>query len=407
MKTLYIPSTRNDSTVSRVEVSVKAGNCVEDVNELGLSHLLEHMIAETWNEKPWTNKGINFNASTGINIVRYYITGSVKYFDEMINSIHEMTLRPIFTESKLKKSKLAVKQELSGYCNNPIWHLNNKMYSLVSKKIKSSQPGIYSTSDWQLKLKLLDTFTIKDLDKFHKKWYKPDNMLCIIVSSLCLRPQWNRELSLDYKTKEMKKYVISQGSGSSNGDNGDSKINKVVTDLNMTNVMITYVSEIPLGSDILLYIDIVSKLLCGDMSSIMYSKLRNELHLVYSIGLSYERINNLLVSNFEFSCDHDKVNIVLKNFFEILYNCKSIKNLDKKIEIAKEKIYIELLEHCANLDFLSYYYGQLYTFNNKKIEHDKIPLIIKNVSIAEITNVIDHIINKKTMFICTQGPEQR
>lgn len=407
VKTIYIPS--NNSNISRVEIVIKAGNCVEKDNELGLSHLLEHMIAETWNEEPWINKGIIFNANTGINIVRYYITGSNKYLNEMIKSVYDITLSPDFvsvsdpkTVSKLKKSKLAVKQELSGFCNNPIWLINNKMYNIVSDKLISSEPGIHNTGDWDLKLKLLDSYTIDDIINFHKKWYKPENMLCVIVSSNCEHPQWKNELKLNYQTKEMKMYKIKENIQVKN--NTKYVINKVNTDLKMNNVIVTYVSEITKDSDILLYTDIVSKLLCGDMSSIMYKKLRNELHLVYSIQLTYERINNILVSNFDFSCSDDKVNTVLEHFFDILYSIESIKELDKLIEIAKEKIYIELVEHCKNLDFLSYYYGQLFTFNDNKIEHHKIPSMIKNVSTDKIIKVLNHIINKKTMFVCVQGP---
>ena len=80
------------SKTTMVESYISHGFINENVENAGISHLLEHMVTEGWKkctEKGcsdyWKKKGVLTNASTGQTNVRYYMHGLSKFSKEMID----------------------------------------------------------------------------------------------------------------------------------------------------------------------------------------------------------------------------------------------------------------------------------------------------------------------------------
>ena len=89
----------------------------------GISHLLEHVLTESWKKckndcaKYWGKKGIITNASTGDATINYYIEGLVKNSEEIIEYIVKITTDPQIRDSRITVEKKAVYEELSRELN--------------------------------------------------------------------------------------------------------------------------------------------------------------------------------------------------------------------------------------------------------------------------------------------------
>jgi hypothetical protein len=81
----------------------------------------------------------------------------------------------------MNRSRNAVIEELKKFMNSPNWKLYNTMYNQVGKYIKgppihNTIYGISEVSNWNLKIKLLDVFTLEDVLTFHKKYFENEKL---------------------------------------------------------------------------------------------------------------------------------------------------------------------------------------------------------------------------------------
>ena len=96
----------------------------EKEGEYGTSHLMEHLICETFKEYyPTLNKyNIAWNASTGSEFIDVYFTGMDKYFTpELKQNIVKKLLGGLnVTEERFQKEKKVVLQEYMDSFNDPL-----------------------------------------------------------------------------------------------------------------------------------------------------------------------------------------------------------------------------------------------------------------------------------------------
>ena len=93
-----------------VESYISNGFINENMENAGISHLLEHVVTEGWSKcgkegcsHHWKKKGVLTNASTGQTNIQYYIHGLEKFSKEMIDYIASISVDPISTKSILDK----------------------------------------------------------------------------------------------------------------------------------------------------------------------------------------------------------------------------------------------------------------------------------------------------------------
>ena len=126
-----------NAKITQIDSYINTGFIYENKNNAGISHLLEHIIIDGWKKcNPscygyWKKKGASLNASTGQTYVNYYINGLTKYIYEMLEYIISISLNPILTETRLKKEKTAVHNELLIHKTHP----SMKLYDSLNKHL--------------------------------------------------------------------------------------------------------------------------------------------------------------------------------------------------------------------------------------------------------------------------------
>lgn len=375
--------------ICRIDIIVRVGSSYESKDELGIAHLLEHMIVDSWKYdiNYWNNKGIFFNAVTNICNTNYYIVGSAKYLNDMLLFVCDIMLRPIFTQDLLDRSKNAVIEELKQFMNNPNWELNNMLYNNIS-----SVPGISEACNWSTKIKLLSSFTLDDVRRFHKKYFENE----VIYLFMCKTNPINKFKNICKQTTKC--YSKSQMMSLKLPINKNAILNN--KNISSNTSVLCFTSILPHNTEFLIYIDIISEMLTGNVSSILNKKLRNELGLVYSIYITYERIHNIFLSMINYNTTHNTEHIN-EIIIKLLMNISTMDNMDKLFEGARERVILRLSKSYS-LDFLSNFYSRQYVFNDTVISHDNIVEKLRKVGLNDISNIISNIFKKNNLVSVIQ-----
>lgn len=95
---LFIKSKSKTAYVSSI---IANGYCNETESDLGINHLLEHVLLESWKkckqkscELYWMSKPVFFNGFTTMTQMKYFIDGTSHELPEMLEYIIDVTTHP-------------------------------------------------------------------------------------------------------------------------------------------------------------------------------------------------------------------------------------------------------------------------------------------------------------------------
>ena len=171
-----------DAKTTMVEAYISSGYINENMENEGISHILEHVLIDSWEKcgkmgcsDYWKKKGVLTNASTGQTTVQYYIHGLAKDHMEMIDYITSITLKPKISKFLIKKEAKAVYNELLIHAAHPmmdLYHLMNNMLFRLE--------GLQLQDDIKLQIKNLKSYNVENLNAWIKKFYGSGNIIFVI-----------------------------------------------------------------------------------------------------------------------------------------------------------------------------------------------------------------------------------
>ena len=263
-----------------VEAYVNNGCIFENKDNAGISHLLEHIVCEGWGKcngpciDYWKKKGVQTNASTGQTFINYYMHGLTKYAEEIIDYICGISMKPIMTLKRVKKEKIAVKNELFSHLDYP----ETKMYNALNKILFKNE-GLQIQDDLQLQLDNLKKINLNQLKEWTNKFYQPGNMVFIVsgnVKKTLVQKTFRNKLS-KYKNKSTESHSIDLFQLGN-------QIN-FVSDKSAKGTTIHFVFPSPLTQKDkeIHFIKLFAKLVNSEITSILFKTLREKNSLIYTL----------------------------------------------------------------------------------------------------------------------------
>ena len=186
--TYYIKKNSKPKGKASIHLILKAGSLVEDDDQLGLAHLIEHMVFN--GTKKYPNKeidnylssiglelGSDYNASTGFETTNYKLTiptDDLTKIDKGINILSEMVGYASLTDEAFDKEREVIEEEWrSGLgASQRLYDDYQKLLFKNSKFSKRKPIG---------DMKIIKNFSYEDARRFYKDWYRPDLMGVIAV----------------------------------------------------------------------------------------------------------------------------------------------------------------------------------------------------------------------------------
>ncbi|MDD5687619.1 MAG: pitrilysin family protein [Elusimicrobia bacterium] len=172
-----------NSSLSAIQVWVRAGAVDESKEESGISHFIEHTIfkgTKTRTQKeiaPEIEKiGGIINAATSLDYTYFYTIVSSSYCLKAVEILTDAILNPEFPAEEIEKERHVVVEEIKRKDDNPQSQLFNEFYEQVYSPLKYAQ-RVIGTEEIILNLKR------GDLLAFHKKFYTSENIFIVVTGN--------------------------------------------------------------------------------------------------------------------------------------------------------------------------------------------------------------------------------
>lgn len=375
-----------------IGIWIKNGSRNESRENNGISHFIEHMLFKGTDKRSAKeivesieDIGGQLNAFTGKEATCYYVKVLDSHLDLALDVLSDMLFNSKFDEEEIEKEKSVVLEEISMDEDNPEDVLSNIHYEGLFGKDSIAYP-ILGTKE------TVKSFTSDELKQFLKKQYTPENSVLSIsgnfnkseIYNLVNRyfGHWNNSLShIDYNKPDIvnKNYFVKK-------------------DIEQVHLSVA-LKGFPIGHEDVYTLLMLSNLLGGGSSSILFQKLREELGMCYSI---YAYPNSMVnIGNFYIYMGLNKryVKDALNVIEEEIKKFSNIKLSHEKLFKAKEQMkgnYILGLESTSSRMFAN---GKAALFLNKintpkeilnyieDINHESIEHVMKEIFIPGIQNI--------------------
>ena len=350
-------NTNKHAKTTVVESYINNGAVDENRENLGISHLLEHICTDGWGKcrnncsEFWKKRGVVLNASTGQTYVNYFIKGLPKYMDDMINYIVSISTNPIINKNRIKKEKKAVTNELLIHGQNsqlPLYNLLNQILFTV--------PGLQYQDDIQHQIKNLVNLNANNLAKWSKEYYGSGNTIISISGNFCKKTvltKLKKKLKkyTKYKTRTYYRNVFAPGLKVGYVEN------KMIDN---TTVFFAFHSPIFYKDLETYYIDFFKEFINSGMTSILMYELREKRDLIYNIQLDNYTTPYGTYILIETSCKNNNIERAVKRTIKTLQKLSEGKFSSRHMEYVRESYLVQKYNDCENNDFISNFYGEQY-----------------------------------------------
>ncbi len=395
-----------NSKIIRAECLLFGGSIIENKQNTGISHLLEHIIMDSWDKCKqkscsffWEKYGTFSNAFTGDTYLHFWKQGLSSNIDLIIDYLISIIISPIFSKEIIDAEKKAIINELNGFINDPSWRLWDSIY-----KNAYNDEGIKYGKDWNYQLDILKNIDKNKLTKFYKKYFNQKRILFIITG----------EFNKNEIIKLLKKKLITNSPPKQIVLNNCFTYNKKVIFVENkkaknTDIVLFFPISIRMGDKNYPYLSAFSRLIGGDLSSILLKELRIKNDLVYKTTCN-------LFTNFCGSGCEIYISTLDENILKVLdIVFKLIKKYKKKLVSVKQISYVKnkhlvkfYNKNLNNTDKLSSFFGLQFLFQLNKINkniysYNDYSNLIKNISQKKIKELFNEIFNTEQCIVCYMG----
>ena len=388
-KVLTIPV--KNSKVIYVQGFVLSGYMNETRSNLGIGHLLEHILGDSWKRcnddcaQYWGERGIISNAYTDETTINYHIEALEKDYKEIIEYIIKITTTPQITESRIEKEKMAVRQELKREMNTPTWKITDEMTKTIYSHI-----GLKNSGNLPLQIKNLKKFDKKTLVDFCKKIYTPKNIMFIVSGKFHKKNVlqiFNKFLPKNMRPgkRNIHPHVLS---------NITRPVTTFIKDAQAKVAEICMIFSTPIypWEKDTIYYPLIQDILGEGMHSLLLRRLRSELELVYNIHVSIDTSITGTHVILETTSKEKNVASIINNVKSILRDLQDGNLEDAHLSRAKDIFLIKDEEECKTAVFYGDIYGEQYAAQLYKDNPTIVPpaekmRLIKNATKKDIIRV--------------------
>ncbi len=186
--TYYIKQNLKPKKKASIHLILKAGSLMEDDDQLGLAHLIEHMVFNGTKNYPknemdkYLNSiglqiGSDYNAITGYETTIYKMeipTEDISNLDKGIHILSEMVGHASLTDASFEKERKIVEEEWrSDLGKNQRLYEEFQKYLFKNSKFAERQP----IGD----MEIIRSFSYETAKRFYYDWYRPNLMGIIAV----------------------------------------------------------------------------------------------------------------------------------------------------------------------------------------------------------------------------------
>ena len=191
LNTLFIHSP--GCSAGTVQMWFRAGSALEQKDNEGIAHFLEHMFFKGTPTRPGPqlahdieSYGGEVNAFTSFDYTCYYINTPSLFLDKSVDILLDMVANPLFGEEDIPSERQVVFEEYRRAMDNP------SQYNFIQLQ-KASFDGGYSHPILGREDTILN-FTQKQIKDFRENFYNLSNALLVVAGDLTKRDELEKKI---------------------------------------------------------------------------------------------------------------------------------------------------------------------------------------------------------------------
>lgn len=368
MKFLTINKSCGNEVV--VSIRINVGSRDETNNYSGLAHCLEHMFFKGTSKYP-SDKDINneiykcgghFNAHTTYDNTTFYIYGTNKCLERIVEILSDLFYNSLFRSEDLETEKKVIINELNTIESN----IDSKIYlisnSLVYKNTRLEKPVIGN-------IDTIQKLSVDDLKQFINTYYKKDVIITICgninnnkseklikkyFNKTCIYPVTKiHNIIYDKKRILYKNHIFKQTKF---------RLKYIKRPETQQYVVLTFPSY-KWSHENIYIVNYITELLTGYSGSMIELALRHNRGLIYSCYSSYEALEDLGMFKIYFSTDNDII-LCLQLILDELSKLKDTINITDFMD-SQSNLVESLKNSNDNISWLYRNYSDELYYTNK------------------------------------------
>ena len=322
-----------ESELTSICIAINAGAGVES-EKYGIAHATEHMVykgtknrsEKKINEDLTNIFGFN-NAMTNYPYVIYYGTLLKDDLEKGVELLSDIVINPSFQEEGFREEMAVIKEELKEWDEELEQYCEDKLffYSFNSRRMKYPIIGTEES---------LNNITLKDIKEFYFKYYFPENISIVVISSIefnnvkaIISEYFGKWSSLNSK----KEYKNEMSLKNINYEAPKTEIFNDKRDGTKT-CRVEIICPIDnLNEKEIKSLKIFNQYFGEGVNSILYDILRTKNGLIYDVITKIANENYIKVYKITFNTGKENVNKAIDLIKECIENLDSLfKNIDQK-----------------------------------------------------------------------------
>ena len=395
------------SSTTTLMFSVKVGSKDESNLIRGISHFIEHMLFKGTKSRPDSKAisddlykyGAEFNAYTHFETTSYHVKIDSKHIEEALDVLSDMLFNSKLTEKDINVEKKVVISENKKNRSSPMGEINTINYTQIFNKT----PYECDIGGFD---KDINALTKSKITKYINKFYKSGNILITIAGNYSHSDAKMKTLLTKYFVKpaprkhRIEKLTITplEKQFLNIQKTFDYK-HRQKKDLSQAYISIGFPGYSWNNSN-RYALDIIDTLLCGNMSSRLFIKLREDEGLIYNINCSSDNYSSVGVFSISLGTFGDTksimkcLNIVVDELADLIKNKISKKELEGSINyiIGHAKIDLEDSASVASI-YSEHILHRADTVKNNKLVYTTDTYIadMRKVTVDDVHNVANEL----------------
>ena len=330
---LEIITIKKDTQISSINIGIKVGALNESISEKGISHYIEHMLFKGTKNRTFQKLnddlealGGEYNAYTDFSQTVYSISCLEEELKNGIEILSDMLLNSTFPSEEIEKERGVILAEIRS-SKDSVEDFSFKKINEVAFK-KSALRYDVAGPDENVK-----GFTREELINYYNKYYRPNNTLITMVSSLAHEEALNEVSKYfgEWEPREIEKLVVI--------DEKNRDLKKITTKENIELCTIIYLFTFyNLEKEYELPLRILNHRLGESANSLLFREVRENRGLAYDIYSHLDITQHVKTLYVYTAVDEEDIEAASKAIEQIFRDIKSRKIIigDTDLNIMKK-----------------------------------------------------------------------
>jgi predicted Zn-dependent peptidase len=393
-----------------VLVLVNTGSRYENTTQEGIAHFFEHMVFKGTEKYPNAESlartvdsiGANFNAFTSKEYTGYYVKAAADHLSLAIDVVSDMLLAPKLRQEDIDREKGVIIEELNMYADSPPNHIANLFDQMMFR-------GSGLGHDIIGRKETILSFSSQDFGDFLHDWYGHKNMVLVLAGkSQVVEAESTLEMASQAFSKtgekrqntriDLKKYL------QQDPFSGE-KLHLESRETQQAHLVLGW-PGIKRTDEDRFALSLLSVIMGGNMSSRLFSEVREKRGLCYYINSGIDQFHDSGVLETSAGVDPSRVDEALKVAKEEYY---SLLNGEKPVtaeELKRAQDYLigKMILSFEDSEAVAQYYGLKQVLMGRIETPQEVIEKIRQTTPEKIMEVAQKVIQKGEMRLALIGP---